>query len=340
MATTPVKLPSGSWRSVAYLGRDKNGKQIRKSFTASSKREAYNLAREYEATAQPVALKDDEQLTLGEAIDKLLELKTPVLSPSTVKSYRSMRDTLFQGLMDIPLRDLNSALVQREISRESLTKSPKTVRNAYGLLTATLKQLHPDLTLCVVLPQKKKDEIIIPSLEDIEKLIEAADPELALAIMFGAQLGLRRSEICALTFGDIRNGSVSINKALVEGRGKALNLKPPKSAAGYRTLPLTEQLNNRISGFSGAAEERIIKSSPSAITQRFDRLQKRVGINPFRFHDLRHYNASVMISLGIPTLYITRRLGHSSPDMVNRVYGHLITDKQEDINRQMNEFFK
>jgi integrase len=47
-----------------------------------------------------------------------------------------------------------------------------------------------------------------------------------------------------------------------------------------------------------------------------------------------------MISLGIPTMYITRRLGHSSDDMVKRVYGHLIHDKQEDINRQMTEYFR
>jgi integrase len=47
-----------------------------------------------------------------------------------------------------------------------------------------------------------------------------------------------------------------------------------------------------------------------------------------------------MISLGIPTMYITRRLGHSSDDMVKRVYGHIIADKQDDVNRQMSEFFK
>lgn len=340
MATTPVKLPSGSWRSVAYLGRDKNGKQIRKSFTASSKREAYNLAREYEATAQPVVLKDNEQLTLGEAIDKLIELKTPVLSPSTVIGYKAQRRVVLQELMNVRLCDLTSAVVQEEISREALTKSPKTVRNAYGLLTAVLKQFCPDLQLQVRLPQKKKDEIIIPSLEDIERLIEAADPELALAIMFGAQLGLRRSEICALTFADIKNGSVTINKAVVVDKDKVWRVKPPKSTAGYRTLPLTEQLKDRLSGLNGADTDCILSISPDIITRRFERLQARLVIKPFRFHDLRHYNASVMISLGIPTLYITRRLGHSSPDMVNRVYGHLIADKQEDINRQMNEFFK
>lgn len=340
MASTPVKLPSGSWRSVAYLGRDENGKQIRKSFTAPSKREAFNLAREYEATAQPTVMKTDEQLTLGEAIDKFIQLKEPVLSPATVKGYRSVRRNYLQELMDAPVCELTSTAVQQAISDESLTKSPKTIRNIYGLLTATLKQFYPDINLRVRLPQKQKDEIIIPSLEDIEKLIEAADPELSLAIMFGAQLGLRRSEICALTFGDIKNGAVTINKAIVVDKDKVWRIKPPKSTAGYRTLPLTEQLTERLSGLHGNSADRILSISPDIVTRRFERLQVRLGIMPFRFHDLRHYNASVMISLGIPTLYITRRLGHSSPDMVNRVYGHLIADKQEDINRKMNAFFK
>lgn len=340
MASTPVKLPSGSWRSVAYLGRDENGKQIRKSFTAASKREAYNLAREYEATFQEQTVTEDSQLTLGAAIDRLIELKAPVLSPATVQGYISKRKNNLQGLMNIRLCDLNSAVVQAEISREALSKSPKTVRNAYGLLTTVLKQFHPSLHLQVRLPQKKREEIVIPSLSDIEKLIDAADPELALAIMFGAQLGLRRSEICALTFADIRGDSVVINKALVIDRDRVWRVKPPKSAAGYRTLPLTEQLKKRLSALSGAAGDRLLSISPDDITRCFGRLQEKLGIAPFRFHDLRHYNASVMISLGIPTLYITRRLGHSSPDMVNRVYGHLIADKQEEINRQMSDFFK
>lgn len=41
------KLPSGNWRCEAYLGRDTNGKQIKKSFTAPTRKEAEYLVSQY-----------------------------------------------------------------------------------------------------------------------------------------------------------------------------------------------------------------------------------------------------------------------------------------------------
>lgn len=344
MPSKPVQLPSGNWRSVAVVGKKPDGKPLRKSFTDASKRAAYRKACEAEALYHDREVTEDSQLTVKEAIERLIDLKRPVLSPSTIMGYEVIQRTCFQGLMDIRLCDLTSTIVQKEISKEALVKSPKTVRNAHGLLNAVLRQYHPDLNLKTRLPQKTKEEVKIPPLSDIETIIKAADEkgdhELALAVMFGAQLGLRRSEMCALTFADIKDGVVRIEKALVLDNRGEWQVKPPKSAAGYRSIPLTEQLAARINSLSGAPCEQIFASNPNSITHRFERLQKQLPVQRFRFHDLRHYNASVMISLGIPIMYITRRLGHSSDDMVNRVYGHLIHDKQEDINRQMTDFFR
>lgn len=345
MATEPVKLPSGNWRSVAIIGHRPDGKPIRKSFTAPTKHQAKKLANAAEVRKKDdVVFAEESQLPLGDAIDRFIELKTPVLSPSTILSYRAMRRTGLQGIMLLRLCDLTPAIIQQEISREAQTKSAKTVRNIHGLLSAVLKLYRPELQLQTRLPQKQKQEILIPSLSEIQSLIDAADAkgdhDLALAIMLGAQLGLRRSEMCALTFADLRDGSVIINKALVVDKDKVWRLKPPKSAAGYRTLPLTAPLQQRFTERSGAPDERILTISPDIITRRFERLRDKLGITRFRFHDLRHYNASVMISLNIPTMYITRRLGHNSDAMVKQVYGHLIQDKQAEINDQMNAYFK
>ena len=52
--------------------------------------------------------------------------------------------------------------------------------------------------------------------------------------------------------------------------------------------------------------------NPNQITRRkFNDLLKRSGMPVFRFHDLRHYSASIQHALGIPDAYIiaARRLG-------------------------------
>ena len=42
------QLPSGSWRVQIYAGEDDNGKPIRKSFTAPTKKEAEFMALNYQ----------------------------------------------------------------------------------------------------------------------------------------------------------------------------------------------------------------------------------------------------------------------------------------------------
>ena len=41
------KLPSGNWRTKIYIGKDSDGKNIYKSFTAETKKESEYMAAEY-----------------------------------------------------------------------------------------------------------------------------------------------------------------------------------------------------------------------------------------------------------------------------------------------------
>ena len=127
MPAKPVKLPSGNWRCVAILGRTPEGKQIRKSFTDKNKRIAWQRACECEALHRDVQVTEDSQLPLGDAIDKYIALKEPVLSPTTIAGYRVLRRTCLQGIIKLRLCDLTSTIVQQEISREASEKSSKTL---------------------------------------------------------------------------------------------------------------------------------------------------------------------------------------------------------------------
>ena len=103
------KLPSGSWRVLLYCGKRENGKPIYKSFTAPTKKQA-------EADAALYAIqkrhKDESGLTVGEAIDKYIENKENVLSPTTIAGYRMTRRNHLQGIMEMPLSEITNALVQ------------------------------------------------------------------------------------------------------------------------------------------------------------------------------------------------------------------------------------
>lgn len=82
------KLPSGNWRVNQYVGKDANGKRIYKSFTASTKKEAEYMAANYTLNGDHEQ-KPPAELTLAEAYDRYIESKSNVLSPSTIREYRS-----------------------------------------------------------------------------------------------------------------------------------------------------------------------------------------------------------------------------------------------------------
>jgi site-specific recombinase XerD len=59
-----------------------------------------------------------------------------------------------------------------------------------------------------------------------------------------------------------------------------------------------------------------------AVHHGFSSLCKRVGIEDFRIHDLRHTCASWLVSAGIPLREVQELLGHGSIQMTER-YAHL-----------------
>ena len=92
--------------------------------------------------------------------------------------------------------------------------------------------------------------------------------------------------------------------------------------------------------FAAKSCGKVFSLTPDHITDRFERLQRKCfGEVRYRFHDLRHYNASVMLALGVPNKYAMERMGHATDNMLKAVYQHTMKDKQQEIAQQLNHFF-
>ena len=284
------KLPSGMWRVNAFSHRDAAGKQHRVSFTAPTKAEAEMKAAEYAANKHRKARHD---LTIADAIDGYITAKEGVLSPSTLRSYRQMQEIYYNSIRSYKISHFTSEDMQIFISDLSVKLSPKSVRNIYGLLTASIALYSPDSIFRVTLPAKQIKRPVSPSDDEIRALYNAANDKMKVCILLG-MYGLRRGEICALKYEDIMDGVAHIHADMV---------KAPDSTWIYKEMPKTKDSDRFIRlPDLGTGEGFIVKWTPDSITKRFIDLRDKLGLN-IRFHDLRHYFASTAAVLDIPDIY-------------------------------------
>lgn len=336
------KLPSGRWRVQVFDYKDENGKLHRKSFTADTKKEAELLAMDFQINRKEIS--KPKNRTIEQCIDDYIKNRTNTLAPSTIREYERTLKNMVPQIKNLKIYDLTDEVLQKHFDAYAQNHSPKTCRNLYGLISAALKAYDKKLVFDVKMPQKEKPQISIPEKEDIKKILEYVkehDQDMELPIMLGAMAGLRRSEIAALKYEDfnLKNKTVTINKAMVQNNQKQWTIKTTKTVSGNRTIEVTQQIIDIVEQRKNEGKE-LIEVNPTIITHRFANILEKCNVKHFRFHDLRHYNASVMLALGVPDKYAMHRMGHSTTTMLQTVYQHMISEKEKEVNNCVNNYFE
>lgn len=329
-------MPNNATYKLNYY--DADGRRRGKTFTARTKTLARDLAREWLNIYQN---KKGPFMTLSEALDAFLNAKRAVLSPATLRSYEGMRKNHFHSIEKMDIYELRNADVQMWISDlVDAGLKPKTVRNCYGFLTAVLAMQDESIRFNVKLPQKRPVDYYCPNDSDISILLEQikrdGDSELLRAVLLAAFGPCRRSEVCAMTSDDIHGNIVTINKAVVKDSNGKWIVKPPKTSDSVRRIDYPDFVIKACAGINGP----IIPHTPDYIGDKFRKTLKAAKLPHFRFHDLRHYGASIMAYM-VSQSTIERRGGwHANSPVLKRVYQHAIEEKERQENEKINAYFE
>lgn len=343
-----TQLASGTWRARVYAGKV-NGKCIYKSITGSSKKQVELQAAQFqmEQSRERIekSLPEDQRMSVGNAIDQYINNLIGVLSPTTIRRYQKDRQKFFKGIMDIKLHDLTQAEIQQAVSLDSKRFAPKSIHCAHGLLSAALSVYRPDFQLRTNLPQKVEPDVVVPENVDIQRLLKRVEgTRMEAAILLGACCGCRRSEICGLKYEDIneKKSTIQIRRTIVKDEnGKWIVREATKTVKSKRKIEVAPFIIQKLLALPRESDF-VINRIPDTISKDFIDLRDELGIQ-CRFHDLRHYNASIMLALNIPDKYAMERMGYSTPVTLKKVYQHTMRDKQQEvantINQKMNALF-
>ncbi len=316
---TARKLPSGSW----FVRVKVDGKE-------------YSVTRptEKEAVAEAIAIKAGAKqcpnsITLKKAIDKYIEDRENVLSPSTIMGYRTIQRTRFQSVQNIPIAQIKNW--QRIINTEAKACSAKTLRNAWMFLASVLKEnnLIVERVRLPQIVQKDKRFLDYEQIKEFVALIEGADFEVAALI---ALHGLRRSELLALTSNSIVNGTIIVKGAVVpDENGNMVTKKTNKNASSARTVPIIiPRLAELLEGVDG----QIVTMCPQTIQKHINKTCAKNNLPEVGFHGLRHSFASLCYHLGLSEMQTMELGGWSDSSTMRKIYTHLAqADKKLSVEK-------
>lgn len=304
---TIEKLPSGKYRIVEM----RDGIRYREVLNHKpSKSEAREIIERL--TGQYY-----NKNTFSFAAEVYIKNRENVLSPSTIRGYRSIIKNIDDDFKNLPLDKVNSKL-QAYINRYAIDHTPKSVRNLSGFIVAVLND-NGAVVKAPRLPQKEKKQEYIPTEEDIRRLLQEFKGHRYEAFFILATMGLRRSEICALCPDDLDGNILTINKALVQDENKQWVVKTTKTTESTRTIVIPDEVAEmlRTNGF--------YEGNPENLYFNLKRAQKRLGIPSFSLHKLRHFFASYMHDLGYSDKQIQEFGGWKTDEVMKRVYQHAMS---------------
>lgn len=322
------KLPSGSYR-------------VRKMY----KGENYSLVFDHKPTQkealQAMSAELDkvktkyDRMTFRGAAGEYVEMKRNVLSPKTIKEYTEMPKRFPEWFNNLPLSEITQIDINKVVNEWSKIKSPKTVSNYHGFISAILGTFKKGMKIDTTLPQKVKNEPYIPSKQEVRAILEESKgTKYEVALWLGCY-GLRRSEICALTLEDIDGDVVHITKAMVQNDEKKWVIKTTKTTESTRDIIIPQELADKI-----LKQGYIYKGHPNGPTKYLSKIQKQLGIPNFPLHKLRHYFASEMSSLGVPEADILKLGGWETDYVMKAIYRHSMMKNDENAKREASEKLK
>lgn len=186
-----------------------------------------------------------------------------------------------------------------------------------------------------------RKESLSPS--EVFALANEVRGESRLVILTAALCGLRFGECAGLRIMDVDldRQTVSVRRSLGEVGGRVV-INPPKSRAGDRTLLMPQVL---LTFLASHVAHRSLVAGPSDLlftsahggplrygnfrSREFAPACERLGLDGVTFHDLRRFNATLMVTSGVDVKTVQVRLGHSDPRITLAAYALMTSESEQ-----------
>lgn len=357
------------WEARITTGRDPGtGKQVQRSFTGKTQREVREKLQAAAVAVNSGTYTDPSRLTVGQWLDTWTRDYLGNVKPTTANAYKSyIKNHICPGLGAVRLEELHPHTVQHFINGlDGL--APSSVHVLYRVLhiamekAVELNYIPRNPAARCVLPKAERKEIHPLTDEQAAALICAAAgtriEHLVTLVLFTA---FRLSELLGLTWDsvDFDMGTITIDKQLSADFRRGPLFTTPKSGKPRTVTPAASALQVLRKQKAKQAEQRL-KAGPlwanpcglvftdgdggpilqQSAEHEFSGIRDTIGLEGFRFHDLRHTFAVNSIRAGDDIKTIQGNLGHATAAFTLDIYGHVTEAMKQDSAARMETFIK
>jgi integrase len=290
----------------------------------------------------PLPKPPESRITLSEFFTILNERLTGVVRPRTLRSYGISVKSFIRTIGDKPLPDIT--INDIEVYKTRLianTVKPISVnvylRSLKAIIQRAVKWEYISVNVWknVELLRVPHREVAYLLKDDLQSLLKVTeDEQLRDVYTVACYTGCRLNELINIQFKYIDFDSNSFRIANTDH----FETKSGKE----RVIPMVSLVRNiflnrlKVKGTSDYlfhANNRPL--TRDVISRTFKKGVRRAGLNPqLHFHSTRHTAASWMLMAGIGVHTVKDILGHSSTDLIDKVYGHLSDRfKQTEMNK-------
>ncbi len=306
-----------------------------------------------------MSFKDIAYLWLGEMQDKVKE--------STYARYeRNLRVYLLPLLGKKNVNHLENEFL-KHIHKKLLDSggkdgkplSAKTVCDILCVLKGILKYAKANGysfldTDIITFPKQYKKPAEILSEEDrlkIENRLWDSGDTISLGILFTIYTGVRIGELCGLRWADIdfQNGVVHICRTVQRIPDTSANAKAktkviiskPKTQNSDRFIPIPKFLLDHLAKHRCDMNSYLVTGTrnytePHQFYLRYHTFLRKMGVQPYTFHTLRHTFATRCVEHGFDTKSLSEILGHGSIGTTLSLYVHpTLEQKRKQMERLM-----
>lgn len=363
----------GTWEARYTVGRDPGtGKQIQKSVYGKTQKEVRQRLQQITTSIDEGMYIAPSKLTVEQWLNTWLSDFCVDVKPRTLDKYAStVRVRLVPHLGKIKLSDLSTHHIQHVYngflrgSAGFKKMSTKSIRDTHGTLHRALQQAV-ELDYIKINPS---DRCKLPRIEKTDiKPMESQQIGTFLRALKGNRYerlfmvdlftGLRMGEILALSWDciDFNKGTLRVYRQLHQVKGQYIygtlkNDKPrsltvaPTVLEALKEQRAQQRLWKMAAGAIWENEEDLVFTdeigrhlSPNSIRSALHRITEPMGLEGFRFHDLRHSYAVSSLQAGDDLKTLQSNLGHHTAAFTMEVYGHCTEEMQQASASRMERF--